>query len=272
MAYIKEKWKNVTDPSNPGTGAVPISAEIMDKIEQGIVDANTQIDTNNKQINGKVDLLESDIINKIESLGFKLTAEFKTAGTYTWTPTKSQCTAIAIVIAAGDGGDGGVSQSSLNYSARPGSGGCGGAAIVSSILTLEAGVSIPIVVGAGGNGGVGKLTASSNLPSAAGSIGGSSSCLGLVAQSSSTSTPCFGTLYPPPYGNTKSVGCNPFSYPILPLSVGGAGGGRVLVLKGGSYSQTDAPNNILQSFLGSGVEGGSMRLMAGDLAQIHAQR
>lgn len=40
MAYIKENWVNVPDPSKPPEGAVPIDANLMDKIEQGIADAH----------------------------------------------------------------------------------------------------------------------------------------------------------------------------------------------------------------------------------------
>lgn len=50
MVYIKENWVNVPDPLKPPEGAVPIDANLMDKIEQGIADAHDFINEIKEEI------------------------------------------------------------------------------------------------------------------------------------------------------------------------------------------------------------------------------
>lgn len=43
MAYIKENWVEVPDPSNPPAGAPSLNADVLNKIEQGIVDVHDAV-------------------------------------------------------------------------------------------------------------------------------------------------------------------------------------------------------------------------------------
>lgn len=123
----------------------------------------------------KLATLLSNIDKLMGAFGFTKAAEYKTAGTFTWTPTAAQRLAIIVLVGAGGGGASGGQGDDV---CGGGGGGAGGEVIVSNILTLNVGTAINIVVGAGGSGGAAGYAESGGNPGAA---GGSTSCLGMVA-------------------------------------------------------------------------------------------
>lgn len=116
----------------------------------------------------QLDYVKDNAVAKTSN--FVKVAEFKTAGTYVWTPGKNDRLVRFVIMGGGEGGSSGSKNGG-------GSGGCGGEVVITDILSITPDKPIHIVVGEGGSGAY----ISSDNVSHYSEPGGSSSCMGIVA-------------------------------------------------------------------------------------------
>ena len=87
MAYKKENWVEVPDPSNPPAGAPSLNAEVLNKIEQGIVDNETKI-AKLEETQGKLRSVDDNKLYEFKPLLTFVSGEEITGLDYCFSPNK----------------------------------------------------------------------------------------------------------------------------------------------------------------------------------------